>query len=612
MSGIALWYDRIGDLRERRGVIENMSCTMCIKGSDQKSDYTDKQISLIHAGPCKNNAEGKSPPVSHKCSTGTLFIVYAGELYNALDIRRDLLKDGVEIQCTDDAEIVLNAYAHWGPEALSRFNGMFAFAVWNKTDGSIFLARDRLGLKPLYYSRYSGGFTAASKIRTILETKAVKPIIDETSLNEIFMLGPARTPGSAIYRDIRELPPAHYLIFKNEKITIYPYWKLEAKEHGETLGETIDHTLFLIKDAVSGQLASEAAPAVFLSGGLDSSLLAKIAADDYKKNGKGALSTYSWEYTDNDPLFGNLISGLSADHLFTDMMRTYIQSDHHCAQISSMELADALVDSTYARGTPGMGDIDASLYLLCREAGKTVSSALSGDGADEIFGGYFWYHNRDILFDNTFPWSRSTVLRHAILRDSLLKDGDDYVENAYRQTIRTADMLTDELPLEKRMREMFLLNINWFLQTALIRADTMGTHSGIEIRMPFCDHRIVEYAYNIPWKFKALDGLEKGLVRKAAEPLLPDEIVWRKKMMRSGSKNPAYFEIVCAHVRELLSERNNPLCSMLNKDKIAWIMEHPHSIALPWYSPLMQAPQIMAYLIQIDTFFKDNNVIVDF
>lgn len=607
MCGIAGWFDENEDLRENARIIQEMSDTLKMRGPDAKGEFVKRNIALIHRRLAVIDVENGKQPMTFESDRGRFVIVYNGELYNTDELRCELVKSGYSFSTNCDTEVVLKGYACWGEECVKYFNGIFAFAVYDERQEKLFVARDRIGVKPLYYAQYNGGFIFASRLKTILRSKKIDAHVDRSGLNEIFMLGPARTMGNGVYQNIKELPMGHSMTYQNGKISIKQYWKLFAREHTESLDETIDHTKFLVKDAITRQLVSDVPVMTFLSGGLDSSLISRIASDYFKEKGK-VLDTYSVDYADNDKYFVKSLFQPNPDSEFINLVSDAIGSNHTNIVLDNMELAQALDDATKARDLPGMADVDSSLLLFCKEIKKNFTVGLSGECADEIFGGYPWYHNKDILFDDTFPWSRSTELRHSVLREGLLPDGDDYVRNAYDETVKLTDYLDGENATDRRMREMFMLNMYWFMQTLLVRKDTMSMESSLEVRVPFCDYRIVEYAYNMPWKMKSLDGREKGILRKAAEDILPESIVWRKKSPYPKTHNPIYYTYVCDKVKEILNEKGNVLADILNKNQLLWIMDNPDSIPIPWYGQLMKAPQIMAYIIQVDSWIKDNNV----
>ncbi len=603
MCGIAGLLSANIDLRERLPLIENMSQSLKMRGPDGKGAFIKPYTALIHRRLSAIDPEKGKQPMQF----GKYTIVYNGEIYNTEELRNELKALGYEFKTHCDTEVILKAYHKWKEKACEKLNGIFAFAVWDDEEKELFLCRDRIGVKPLYYSEKDGIFAFASRIKTLLLVPEITSAVDQNGLNEIFMLGPAKTIGSAVFKDINELPPASYMIYSNEKIVIKAYWKLKAMEHNESEKETIAHTRYLVKDAIERQLVSDVPLCTFLSGGLDSSIISRVASDYYKENGS-TLNTYSVDYIDNDKYFKSSLFQPNKDSDFIDMISDYIESRHHNVMLDNKEVAKALIESTHARTLPGFTDVDSSLLLFCRAVKKKHTVALSGECADEIFGGYPWYHNKEILFEETFPWSRSTDVRKSILKDGLLPYGEEYVHNRYVETVNKTSYLDSDNATEKRMREMFRLNLDWFMQTLLVRKDVMSMESSLEVRVPFCDYRIVEYAYNMPWSIKSIDGREKGILRKAFEDVLPYEITWRKKSPYPKTHNPVYFKEVCKMMDVVLSDKSTPLYEMLNFNEIKKLMDNPDALSAPWYGQLMRGPQVLAYIVQIYYWIKDNDV----
>ena len=426
-------------------------------------------------------------------------------------------------------------------------------------------------------------------------------------LNELFMLGPAKPIGSAVFKDINELPPASYMTVKNGNVSIKQYWRLTAKEHTDNEAQTIEKTHFLVTDAIKRQLVSDVPLCTFLSGGLDSSIISEIASREYLKRGD-RLTTYSVDYTDNDKFFKASVFQPNKDSDYINLISDYIKSQHKNIVLDNKAVALALKESTEARGLPGFTDVDSSLMLFCREVKREHTVALSGECADEIFGGYPWYHNKAVLFEDTFPWSRSTDVRKSILKDGLLKNADEFVRSKYLETVSKTDYLESDGKTERRMREMFMLNMDWFMQTLLMRKDAMSMESSLEVRVPFCDYRIAEYAYNMPWSLKSIIGREKGILRKGFENELPEEIVYRKKSPYPKTYNPVYFNEVCRLTREVLADKGCPLYEMLNTKKLEELMENPDALSEPWYGQLMKGPQVLAYVVQIYYWIKEYKV----
>ena len=437
----------------------------------------------------------------------------------------------------------------------------------------------------------------------MLASEVVKPQIDEQGLYEIFFLGPARTPSCGVFKGVNELNPGECAIYKNGVICRQKYFSIDAKEHTDNEKQTIEKTRYLLTDAIRRQLVSDVPMCFFLSGGLDSSIIVKTASEYHKEHKLGKINTYSVEYRDNEKYFQKSLFQPNADYEYISLMSKNADTRHREIILDNMLLVDALYDSVDARDLPGYVDVDSSLLLFCREIKKDYTVALSGECADELFGGYPWYHNHEILFEDCFPWSKSQDVRRNILKDGILKNGEEYVRQRYLDTINMAPKLKSESKTDSRMKEMFYLNFYWFMQCLLERKDRCSMYNGLEVRVPFCDYRLVEYAYNMPWDLKAYGKREKGIVRKAFEDILPDEICWRKKSPYPKTHNPIYFNECADRVRNILKKKNI-LTEMLDKNAIESIIENPDSITTPWYGQLMKAPQILAYIIELDYWFE--------
>ena len=603
MCGIAGILSSDIDLRGEKLLVEKMGKTLKKRGPDAAGLYLTPEVALIHRRLSVIDVENGAQPMHF----GKYVIVYNGEIYNTDAVRNELEGFGYKFDTHCDTEVVLKAYDKWGNESVKKLNGIFAYAIYDKKENSLFACRDRIGVKPFFYNKTKNTFSFASKIDTLLCQPYVKSTVDEEGLYEIFMLGPAKTIGKAIFKDICELPPAFCLTYKNGEIKTYPYWKLEAKEFDENEETAAEHTNLLVKDSIERQLVSDVPLATFLSGGLDSSIISKIASDKYKESGK-TLDTYSVDYTDNDKYFKKSLFQPNKDSDYIDVISSYIGSNHHNIVLNNVDVANALEEAAIERGVPGFVDIDSSLMLFCKEVKKDFTVCLSGECADEIFAGYPWYHKKEILFENVFPWARNTNIRQRILKNGFLSDGEEYLQSAYKNTLKNISYLESDDKINKRMREMFVLNLNWFMQTLLARKDNMSMASSLEVRVPFCDYRLVEYAYNMPWNIKALDNREKGILRKAFENDLPKEIAWRKKSPYPKTHNPAYF----ARVKELLAialtDKSTPLMDWIDIDNLYLLLQNPDSLPEPWYGQLMGIPQIAAYIYQIYAWIKHYNV----
>ena len=565
--------------------------TMARRGPDGNGVFQDGNCTLLHSRLAIIDPAGGSQPMTAAGHT----IIYNGELYNTEELRAELQKLGHHFLTRCDTEVVLHGFLQWGEDCLEKFNGIFAFAIW---DGRrLFLARDRIGVKPLFYKEHGGGLLFGSEIKNILAYPGVKAEIDEDGAAELILLGPGRTPGCGVYRGVYEIEPGCCGWYEEGKLRLRRYWKLRDREHRESLEETAEHVRFLVLDAVRRQMVSDVPIGTFLSGGLDSSIITAICAGF-----QGNLPTFSVDYEGNDRNFRPTKFQPNSDGSFIRLMQKEFGTDHHWTVLTPEDLVDALEDATMARDLPGMGDVDFSLLAFCRDVSRHVKVALSGECADEIFGGYPWYRDPEIRDADGFPWSQNIEARAAMLNPAI-KRGSEYVRERYLQTCRESDILPGTAPVERRMKEMVNLNFRWFMQTLLDRKDRMSMFSSLEVRVPFCDWRIAEYLYAAPWAYKDHQDREKGLLRYAMAGLLPPEILLRKKSPYPKTWDPRYTELVTARLRRLLEEKDAPIFHLVRREALEGLLEG--GSGRPWYGQLMTGPQTIAYMLQVDMCLKN-------
>lgn len=607
MCGIAGYIDKKQNLGEKIEMLNNMSKELSKRGPDENGIYVNKNVALIHRRLIVIDRENGKQPMAVKLNGVTYVIVYNGELYNTECLREDLKADGFHFRGHSDTEVVLKAYIKYGKDCCSMLNGIFAFAIFRSDDRSVFLCRDRIGVKPLFYYEFDEGLLFASEIKSLLASKIVKPQIDEEGLLELFFLSPARTPGCGIFKGVKEILPGEFALYKNGTLTKTFYYKIEAHEHSDSPKRSIERTRELLTDAIRRQLISDVPLCFFLSGGLDSSIIVKTASNYYKEKKLGKITTYSVEYRDNEKYFERSAFQPNADYDYISKMVKDADTKHKEIILDNVKLCDALYQSVDARDFPGYVDVDSSLLLFCKEIKKDFTVALSGECADELFAGYPWYHNKDILFDECFPWSKSQEVRRSILKDGVLKNGEEYVHQKYLDTIKKAPKLKTDSKLDARMREMYFLNFYWFMQCLLERKDRCSMYSGLEVRVPFCDYRLVDYSYNMPWSIKSYDNREKGVVRKAFEDILPKDICWRKKSPYPKTHNPIYFNICAQRVKNIMN-KHTALTELLSQSGVNDIINYPDKIKFPWYGQLMKSPQVLAYIIELDYWFDKYNI----
>lgn len=603
MCGITGWASFHKDLRTSDTILKSMTQTLNRRGPDDENIWCSEHIAFGHRRLAVIDLIGGKQPMK-KIHDGLNYVItYNGELYNTEELRKELQKRGHSFITQSDTEVLLTAYIEWKEQCVEFLNGIFAFGVWDEQRQSLFLCRDRLGVKPLYYTEQQEGVLFASEVKALLAHPTVQASVNVEGLASMMAVGPSRAPGKTLFQNIEELRPGYAMRFSREEgLRKWPYWQLQSRKHEETLEETMEHVRFLLTDAIERQLVSDVPICTFLSGGLDSSIITGIAANSFQQQNH-QLHTYSIDYEDNERFFNPHSFQTSTDTYWIQKMTDTFQTAHHAEEITQQQLIDLLVESVIVRDSPGMADVDSSLLWFCREIKKEFTVALSGECADEIFGGYPWFKERT----SGFPWIRSLSERSALLQEKWDKKLtiESYAQQLYTQTIAEVPLLDGEGLAEARHREMSYLNMLWFMQTLLERKDRMSMGASLEVRVPFADHRLVEYAWNIPWEMKNLDGIEKGLLRKSMAHLLPNEVLYRKKNPYPKTYHPVYTAGVQKWLKEILRDKNSILHELFERQKLEELVESGgSSFKIPWYGQLMAGPQLLAYLGQIHTWFE--------
>jgi len=584
--------------------IKRMLATMGRRGPDSSGSYRNADTLLLHSRLAIIDPLGGRQPMRLSFAGETYVIVYNGEVYNTEDLRRMLLRSGHSFLSHSDTEVLLHAYAEFGGECVHHINGIYAFAVWEENRRRLFLARDRIGVKPLFYRQREGTLLFASEIKTILAHPSVKAQLDETGARQLILLGPGRLPGSGVLKDIREVEPGYCGYYENGKLQLSQYWKLTDREHADTFEETSAYVRYLVTDSIRRQMVSDVPIGTFLSGGLDSSIITAICAQELQKRGE-TLQTFSVDYLNNDLYFQANAFQPNSDNDYISLMQRRFQTRHHWTVLTPEDLINALEAATMARDLPGMADVDFSLLAFSGDIRREVKVALSGECADEIFGGYPWYRDPKIRSQTGFPWAQNTGFRAGFLQPTLQRDADTFVMDAYVKTCRESDILPGTSPQERRMKEMVNLNFRWFMQTLLDRKDRMSMYHGLEVRVPFCDYRIAEYLYGVPWEMKDYQSREKGLLRHAMEGLLPKEVLYRKKSPYPKTFDPNYERIVSQRLRRLFEEQS-PLWYLIRREEAEALLSFDSP--WPWYGQLMRRPQTIAYLLQLDFWLRQYRI----
>ncbi len=556
---------------------------------------------------CTERILGEELPLSREIGGVKYTICFDGLIYNAKELETELKKERILLDSPSDAELVLAAYIKWGVGCVQRLNGIFAFSIWNQAANELFLARDRFGIKPLYYTILSDTLIFASEIKGILAHPKIDAVLDKKGICEVLGLGPAQVQGSGIFKDIYEILPSNCATYNKNGFNTYCYWRLESKKFEESFDECLENAKKLTFSAINSQLEEKGRRmCYFLSGGLDSSAIVAMAA---KKYGYG-INTFSLKYSGNDEFFKPTEYQPSADDDYIRLMSETYNTKHHTIEVDNDALFSLLTDAVDARDMPGMADVDSSLYFLCREMGNEFSGAISGECADEVFGGYPWFHRKEDFDAKIFPWAKNIDMRRNLVNPSFLSPDEisQHIYSSYDNSVLMTARCADDNEEDKRRREIAHLNLNWFMFSLGARSERIGMNCGVEIRMPFCDHKLVEYIWNVPWNFKAYNEREKGLLRMVFNEILPEDILWRKKSPFPKTHNPEYEDMVAQRVVEIFSDKNSAVCDLINEEYIFELMSKPSDYAKPWFGQLMATPQLYGYIIQLDYWLKKYGV----
>ena len=590
MCGIVGFVNYKKELPNKKNVINTMTQTLSNRGPDEEGLYLNNNVALGHKRLIVIDPQGGKQPMVQRFNQGEYIIVYNGQIYNTKELRKTLTENGFAFYSHSDTEVLLKSYIHYGKDVVNHLNGIFAFAIWNTKTEELFMARDHFGVKPLFYTEFDGGLIFASELKAIFKYPNFEKIIDSQGISELFGIGPSHTPGFTVYKNIFEIKPAHFAVYNKSGLYIEQYWKLKSKRHLEDFEETSAHLEELLKDSISRQLVSDMPICTFLSGGLDSSIITKFTSDYLQKEDMAPLDTYSVDYVDNDKNFVKSDFQPNSDNYYIELMNKNCYSTHHTVMLDTPELAASLKDAMIARDMPGMADVDSSLYLFCKEVKKEKTVSLMGECADEIFGGYPWFFREDSLNSGTFPWSIAINERTKILNPSLLNSINlkDYIDFRYNQSLSNVEILDTDSFETAEKRKISYLTITWFMQTLIERADRMSMANGFEVRVPFCDYRLAQYMYNVPWEMKAYKGREKGLLRHIMKGYLPDEIVERKKSPYPKTFNPTYLATVKGMLTDIMKDSSRPINYLLNRDFILDILNTDgKAFTRPWFGQLM-------------------------
>lgn len=617
MCSIAGFYNsnRIFNTEHERYsyILNDMNKALAHRGPDAQNTVLSSHCGMAHTRLSIRDVARGEQPMKKVIGENTIYIVYNGEIYNTKELKSELLALGYTFDTTSDTEVILNCFLHFGPDFVHRLNGIFAFAIYDEHIQTIYLYRDHFGVKPLYYSVTDDGtLVFASEIKGLLYYPGIRPVIDARGLCEVFGIGPSKTPGCGVFQNIDEVKPGHFMKFSPYGMTDFTYYRITSNPHTDSYEDTVEKVRYLVKDSIERQIVSDVPVCTFLSGGIDSSIVSSVCAAKLREQGK-KLHTFSFDFKDNSKYFKSNAFQPEQDRPYVDMMVSHIDSDHTYLTCNYSDLADYLYTSVESRDMPTMADVDSSLLYFCSLVAKEYKVVLTGECADEIFGGYPWFYRDELLSADTFPWMKDLSPRLSVLspdiRDSL--DIPGYVSSLYNSLLSEINLLPGESDTEKRRRQISYLNIRMFMQTLLDRMDRTSMASGLEARVPFADPRILEYVFNVPWEFKYSEGCEKKLLREAMKDYVPHEIMYRKKSPYPKSYDPHYEQELAKRLLCVLNDPESPLLPLIDREYVKNFINAPKDYGRPWFGQLMAGPQMMAYLLQIDHWLRKYAIVLD-
>lgn len=565
MCGIAGWVDFGRDLTREGPVLRTMTESMACRGPDAQGVWLSRRAAIGHRRLAVIDPEGGAQPMTARLD-GDVVLTFSGEIYNFRSLREELRGHGHEFATRSDTEVLLRAYLQWGIDCPQHLNGMFAFAVWDEGSQELFLARDRLGIKPLYYAELPSGLLFGSEPKAVLAHPLFRAELDADGIARLFaQLGTTR-PGATVYRGLREVCPATTVRYSAAGPRETRYWQLAARTHTDDPATTVSTVRQLLEEIVEMQSVSDVPLCSLLSGGVDSSALSALAARTQLPDGRGELSSFSVDFAGSRENFVPDRMRPSHDEAFAQQAAEHIHSRHVTVKLHAEELVGARFAPLAAHDMPSMGDMFVSMYLLFAGVRQQATVALSGESADEVFGGYHWFYVPALRDAPTYPWAVNGSWAPLLADDVRERAQLDWHAAAeYADARAGTPRLPGENPADQRMRETLYMGLTRWLPMLLDRKDRLSMAHGLEVRVPFCDHRLVEYVWNVPWAMKNLGGREKGLLRAAVSDMLPADIVDRPKSMYPGAADMTYARAVSAELGRLLRTPDAPLFELVDR-----------------------------------------------
>ncbi|HDR7696190.1 TPA: asparagine synthase (glutamine-hydrolyzing), partial [Bacillus thuringiensis] len=577
------------------------------RGPDAEGHWFSKRAALGHRRLIVIDPEGGLQPMLYKDGNNTIGLTFNGEIYNYQELRKELEEKGHEFQTKSDTEVLLHAYLEWQEDCVQHLNGIFAFGIWDERFGKLMLGRDHLGVKPLFFAQRGSAVLFGSELKVLLSHPLVDAEVDKEGLSEIFCLGPTRTPGHAIFKDIHEVRAGHYMTFTSNGSNTTQYWKLESKKHVDDIDTTVETIRSILQDTVKRQLIADKPVVSMLSGGLDSSGLTGLtglAGNEFGNKGE-RLHTYSLNFINDEKDFEQDFLRFDRDEPWVKRVAEYVGTKHHSIELGSDSLIEYLLTPMRARDLPGVGELETSLYLLFKEMKKDATVALSGESADEVFSGYPWFHQEKFLDAEIFPWSVNLWYSTEILSEDFkakISPGK-YQKQKFEDAVAEVPFLEGESDLQMKQRQMSYMFITRFLPFMLERKDRTSMMNGFEVRVPFCDYRLVEYLWNVPFEMKSIDNIEKGILRRAFENVLPEDVRYRKKSAYPSTKDASYLQGISDWMLHVLNNPESPILPLINVERVRAIAEGKDEVISG-----NDARGIIDYLLQVNGWLQEYNI----
>lgn len=582
MVGYIEWREASPKSKE---IINGMVRPLTHRGPDGTGEWSDGNAAFGHTRlSIIDLHSGAQPLTIVGKKSNKLAITYNGELYNYREIREQLIARGRQFKTDSDTEVILSAYDEWGGECVTRFVGMFAFAIWDKTNHTLFMARDPLGVKPLYYYETGHGVVFGSEKKAILAHPDVPAILDQTGIAELFCMVPMVNPNSSILRGILQVRPGYTVTVTEKDIAANCYWRLEALPHKDNEAATIKKTRVLFEEAVRSQMVSDVPIGAMLSGGVDSSAVASQVAY-LQINGKKKLPTYAIDYASNEASYSASALHVDRDTPWAEKVADHIESNHSTHYVSVADLLRAQDITLHAWDRPSYSPVNVSLYLLFRHIRDSgIHVVLGGEGADEAFAGYRWWRDHDDVAYDGFPWHRTYHSADYLLNDDLRRriKPEQYIRDSYYEARKEVPILAGETKHDRRMREISWMTYTYYLNFLLQRVDHMSMAASVEARVPFCDHRLVQYCWNIPWELKNSGDIEKGIFRYAVEHLLPKDVAWRRKSGYPVAQMAEYQKALWGAARQLLRDKNAPVWQVASHKAVTKLVKEQEGNISEW------------------------------